>query len=215
MFNLKSSCLPVCARLERRLLPQKSFILALLPTDPVCAEIGSFKGDFAALILAIGQPKELHLIDPWKHEASPVYEKAWYGGKTDQSQMDAIFERVQKRFQKQIGSGQVTVHRKPSEAAHADFPDAYFDWIYIDGNHLYEFVAKDLQLFYPKVKPGGFICGDDYGDGQWWKGGVSRAVDEFVRRGFCEKVIVKERQFILKKPETPAISSSELLSEVG
>lgn len=204
MLDLRSFCLPWRARLGRCLLPRRLFVLSVLPAGSVCAEIGSFKGDFAAWILATGRPRELHLIDPWKHETDPLYQEAWYGGKADQQQMNAIFESVQERFQREIKAGQVTLHRKSSEAAHVDFSDAYFDWIYVDGNHRYEFVAQDLRLFYPKVKPGGFICGDDYGNAGWWEGGVRRAVDEFVQQGFCEKVLVKESQFMLKKPEKSA-----------
>ena len=39
----------------------------------------------------------------------------------------------------------------------------YFDWIYIDGNHTYEYVKQDLEGYRPKVKPGGYMAGDDYG----------------------------------------------------
>jgi len=71
--------------------------------------------------------------------------------------------------------------------------------IYIDGNHLYEFVKQDLELYYRTVKEGGLITGDDYGDGGWWQGGVKKAVDEFVAKGFVEAIEIKGGQFILKK----------------
>lgn len=199
MLDLRSVFLPWRAWLGRRLVPSRLFVLSVVSEDSVCAEIGSYKGDFAAWILSSGRPRKLHLIDPWKHEADSAYQHAWYG-KADQRQMDAIYQSVQNRFHKEIASGRVTLHRKSSESAYLDFPDAYFDWIYVDGNHLYEFVAKDLRLFYPKVKPGGFICGDDYEYAGWWQGGVQRAVDEFVEQGFCEKIVVKDGQFMLKKP---------------
>jgi methyltransferase family protein len=40
-------------------------------------------------------------------------------------------------------------------------PTHYFDWIYVDGDHQYEAVKKGLESYLPKVKPGGFITGDD------------------------------------------------------
>lgn len=43
-----------------------------------------------------------------------------------------------------------------------DFPDEYFDWVYIDANHQYDFIREDLKIYYKKVKRGGFITGDDY-----------------------------------------------------
>jgi hypothetical protein len=42
-----------------------------------------------------------------------------------------------------------------SEEAVDLFENAYFDWVYIDGNPLYEYVRNDLQNYDPKVKPGG------------------------------------------------------------
>ena len=51
-----------------------------------------------------------------------------------------------------------------------------FDLIYIDASHDYEDVRDDILSYWPLVKPGGMLIGDDYGG--WWKG-VTRAVDEF------------------------------------
>ena len=207
-MTIESFLLPLRARIAWRLLPGRFFVLSLLPKDSVCAEVGTYKGEFAASIVLATKPRKLHLIDPWKYEAGPAYQKAWYGGTAGgQGQMDGLYRSVQKRFRNDIAAGRVVLHRKSSDVAYADFPDAYFDWVYIDGNHLYDFVAKDLRLFYPKVKPGGFICGDDYGVGGWWENGVQRAVDEFAQHGFCDMIVAKEGQFILKKP----LKSSALL----
>ncbi len=43
-----------------------------------------------------------------------------------------------------IKAGQVKIHRGYSTDILEQFPDEYFDWIYIDGNHLYEYVKNDL-----------------------------------------------------------------------
>ena len=89
---------------------------------------------------------------------------------------------------------------KNSEAALADFEDGSLDYVYIDGNHLYEFVKKDLELSLRKVKSGGYITGDDYGPGGWWNGGVKKAVDEIAWR---EKEVtllwIRGGQFVLLK----------------
>ena len=39
--------------------------------------------------------------------------------------------------------------------------DGFFDVIFIDADHRYEFVKGDVSRFLPKLKPGGIICGDD------------------------------------------------------
>ena len=78
-----------------------------------------------------------------------------------------------------------------------------FRSVYIDGNHLYDFVKKDLNLCYSKVKPGGLITGDDYSEGGWSSGGVKRAVDEFINTGLVKLIQIKNKQFILQKLAKP------------
>ncbi len=48
------------------------------------------------------------------------------------------------------------------------------DFVYIDGNHEYESVKKDINNYYPLLKENGLLAGHDFD----WKG-VTRAVTEF------------------------------------
>jgi hypothetical protein len=41
------------------------------------------------------------------------------------------------------------------------FPDRSVDLVFIDGNHGYSQVWRDLASWLPKVKPGGILCGHD------------------------------------------------------
>jgi len=62
------------------------------------------------------------------------------------------------------------------------FPDAYFDWIYIDTDHSYPTTRDELAVYESKMKPGGIIAGHDYVMGNWrgsLKFGVIEAVHEF------------------------------------
>jgi hypothetical protein len=178
---------------------QRSFILRRFPKESVGAEIGVHIGDFSAQILKIVKPKEFHLIDPWQYEGSQTYKDALYGGKAlgGQAEMDARYESVLKRFDDNINKGQVFVHRCCSDEACRDFPDNHFDWIYIDGNHLYEFVKQDLESYCQKVKIGGYITGDDYAGWGWWQGGVKKAVDEFIQTNRVKLERIKDGQFTL------------------
>jgi Methyltransferase domain len=172
-----------------------------LPRQSVCAEIGVYRGDFAQLILKATNPKKLHLIDPWRFEIDPAYARSLYGGSSGRSQsnMDAIYGSVLQRFRSAIKSGAVEVHRNMSSEYCANFQDNYFDWIYIDGNHQYEFVKQDLEMYLPKIKTEGLIAGDDYGSPGWWQDGVTKAVDEAVQAGRFEKLLIEDRQFLLRK----------------
>lgn len=180
----------------------RNFLLDSLPRNAKGMEIGVHKGDFTKRILERTNPELLYLVDPWKYESSSKYKNSWYGGWLGGSQerMDRRCDAVKQRFAAAISREQVKVLRSYSSDAFASLPDAHLDWVYIDGNHLYEFVKSDLQQACRCVKPGGLITGDDYGEGGWWEGGVKRAVDEFVAtRDDVELVCIKKCQFILKK----------------
>jgi hypothetical protein len=181
-----------------------------MPRSSVCAEIGVYRGDFSAQILQVVKPVTLHLIDPWRYQPEASYERALYGGRNgvSQSHMDIIYESVRQRFTAAIRSGVLRLHRSPSSDTYLQFVDEYFDWIYIDGNHLYECVKQDLELFSPKIRPGGYITGDDYTRQGWWHDGVRKAVDEFVAGGHAEMTLIAGNQFILQKPLKRAISLS-------
>lgn len=180
---------------------RREFLLKMLPKNSVCAEIGVHKGGFSAQILQTLDPKELHLIDPWKYEESDLYKKSLYGGNAEggQAEMDDRYQAVRLRFEPDIRSGRVKIHRGYSSNILDEFPDNYFDWVYIDGNHLYEFVQQDLELSFKKTKPGGFITGDDYKEGRWWQRGVKKAVDEFIQEKPVQLVVLRNGQFVLRK----------------
>jgi hypothetical protein len=157
-------------------------LLNFLPKNAVAAEVGVYQGDFSAEILKRSQPQALHLIDPWAHQDVEVYKT------NPDNSADAHEKRYQsvlKRFEAEIQNQQVRVHRKASVEAAKTFADSYFDWVYIDGLHLYEPVLEDLEAFRSKVKPTGMILGDDYANHTFVARegyGVVEAVSEFCKR---------------------------------
>jgi hypothetical protein len=176
-------------------------LLQAMPSHAICAEIGVWEGDFSRRMLDQTSPAKLHLIDPWRYEQDITYKDSLYGGQIGGSQthLDAVYARVCKRFAPEVVAGQVHIHRGDSHAVCEQFEDEYFDWIYIDGNHLYEFAIRDLRMYHHKVKPGGFLTGDDYAEGGWWQGGVKQAVDEFVAEGLGQLIQIHQKQYILRK----------------
>ncbi|HYW75003.1 MAG TPA: class I SAM-dependent methyltransferase [Gammaproteobacteria bacterium] len=180
---------------------ERDFLLRKLPKGSIGAEIGVHLGEFSARLLRVVQPLELHLVDPWVYEKSDVYKDSWYGGEAGQNQaeMERRYQSVRAQFENEVRSGRVVIHRDYSANVLERFSGDSFDWIYIDANHQYEFIRTDLQLSLQKVKPGGMITGDDYTDGGWWQGGVKRAVDELLRDGVVEKVVIRNRQYILRR----------------
>lgn len=184
-------------------------LLHSMPKGSVCAEIGVYRGQFSKAILEIVTPLRLHLIDPWVYQ--PSYTESWFGGEIGGSPavMNKLYRGVVERFAREIREGQVVLHRGFSAEIATEFPDGYFDWIYLDANHKYEAVKSDLNAFYSKVKTSGLIAGDNYGDNPawWWKDGVKRAVDEFTYAGRAAIQMISNDQFILKKTTDTQISA--------
>lgn len=176
-------------------------LVRMLPRDAVGAEIGVWRGDFSARLLRATRPVKLHLVDPWRFMGGEAYREAWYGGReaADQAAMDRIHAEVVRRFRREVAAGIVEVHRTTSAEAASLFADGYFDWVYVDGDHLHEAVRSDLELFAPKVRPGGLLAGDDYGLPGWWEDGVTRAVDEFAAASGHELLTLEGNQFVLVK----------------
>ncbi len=173
-------------------------LLRSMPKHSVCAEIGVWQGEFSQQILDIVAPRKLVLIDPWAYEESDAAQ--WHGGMqghaTSQGGMDAVYEDVAKRF----GTlPNVSIIRDFSSGPVSLFSDESFDWVYIDGNHSFDYVMADLQAYLPKVKSKGFVTGDDY----FWAPDedfpVKRAVDRVVDAGIGRLVSIRRGQWILQK----------------
>ena len=83
----------------------------------------------------------------------------------------------------------IEVIKNDSLSESKKYEDEYFDIVYIDASHEYDFVLEDIKHWLPKVKKGGIICGDDYTIG--WPG-VMSAVNEM----FDDKVnVVGDQQW--------------------
>jgi len=141
-----------------RLLPNRNQILPLMPKGGVCAEVGTQTGGFAKHILSILQPRILHIFD-----------------------LDfSLFDHD--HFRLPIEQGRVQLHQSDSSSSLGALPGQPFDFIYIDGDHSYAGVTRDLVQAARKIKDGGWIVCNDYtlySPLEKSKYGVYRAVNEF------------------------------------
>jgi len=163
-------------------------VLPFIKKNTVGAEIGVWKGDTSVKFQSIGL-KELHLVDPYKlsdEEKEKQRVKTRYatmvGGFHDQAfntYYDNVYNSVKDKFK---DNPEVILHRTSSAEFWDSLDDGYLDWVYVDGDHNYEGCYFDLIQATKKVKSGGFIFGDDYRnlEGKYGKGGVNKAVDQFV-----------------------------------
>mgnify|MGYP001280022273 CR=1 FL=1 len=169
-------------------------VLDLIKPDFICAEIGVWRGYLSGQILK-KNPKQLYLIDPW---VSQSYVARWYN--IEQNKMHEIYRGVVGRYK-----DYANVHIIRDYSVNVEFTAGFFNWVYIDGDHSYLNVLEDLNHYYPLIKNGGFLCGDDYG---WHDkhhenkpelfGGPKRAVDEFTNKHNLS-LTIDGNQFIIVK----------------
>lgn len=155
---------------DARLYPSRDAMLHALPKDGVGAEVGTYRGEFAQKIIAACRPTTLHVIDI---DFAPFQES---------------------EVRAKLGSNRLEMHEGDSSTILRTFGPNYFDWLYIDGDHFYPGVKKDLEASRDVVKPGGYIMCNDYtnwacASAEPW--GVARATHElcledgFVVTGFA------------------------------
>ena len=120
------------------IVPDRTALLERLPKGGIVAEVGTLEGEFAREILRIVEPHQLHLID---HEIRP---------------------RVREMAEDSSLRERLWVHHRDSAEALEAFPNGYFDWIYIDAQHSYDGVKRDIHAARRKVKSDGLLVFNDY-----------------------------------------------------
>lgn len=71
------------------------------------------------------------------------------------------------------------------------------DFIYIDGNHDYEYVIKDMELYWGKLKDGGIMAGHDITNCK----GVVEAVIEFAMKHNITPSMNRDDWYFLKEKQ--------------
>lgn len=117
----------------------------------VGAEIGVLRGEFTEKLCKAGL--KMYAVDPWiadkNHlKADPDYQKI----------RNALFKSATNRLKPY----DCTIIRKTSMDALEDFEDESLDFVYIDANHHFRFIAEDIVEWEKKVRKGGIVSGHDY-----------------------------------------------------
>jgi SAM-dependent methyltransferase len=156
------------------------------------AEIGVCKATFSREVLLRWGGTSYFAIDPWKEYPKDQYVDL---ANRSQAEQDKTYDLARGRLA-EFGSI-VEILRMTSAEAAARFGDESLDFVYVDGQHHYEAVVEDLSLWYPKVRPGGLLCGHDYLDGFVDNAvfGVKRAVDEFAHASGLPLIVSQEKMF--------------------
>ena len=138
------------------------------------AEIGVYKGEFSEILLARSSLHKLYCIDTWQNDAM-IWKKI--------PEPNKIYENCANRLKK-FGK-RVEMIQGESTQVVKQFKQHSLDFIYLDADHTYNAVLKDLQAWYNKVKPGGMFAGHDFYNRYTRKSrilykGVEKALEEFL-----------------------------------
>ena len=86
---------------------------------------------------------------------------------------------VKRRAVRRLSRFNAVIIHKTSMDAVKDIPDESLDFVYIDADHRYRFIAEDIREWTKKVGKGGIVSGHDYLISHLCE--VKRAVDEYVK----------------------------------
>ena len=178
---------------------KRRHIISQINQNSIIAEIGVWRGEFSNKLLEYCMPKKLILVDPWLFDEKIRGCAPQIEGKEPLSQkyFDDAYSETRKKFQ---NSFNVEIIKNNSVESSKKFNNEYFDYIYIDAEHTYNAVKKDLGCWYPKLKKNGYIFGDDY---HWReKDGtlsVARAYQDFFAKYNINSWCVFKSQICFKK----------------
>ncbi len=164
--------------------PAYKYIKNKLGDNLIGAAIGISFGYGEEYVLDNMSLKKFYMIDPYEHfDFSAMTPQLWE-------------EQYLEAYNKFSPLPNVEFIRLSSESVAPLIPDGSLDFVYIDGNHHYPAVKKDVDLWWPKVRAGGVFSGHDYNptnkkilmeDIEYWRVGnicygVVKAVNDFAEK---------------------------------
>lgn len=164
-------------------------LIKSLPRGGVWAEIGVAFGNFTSFVLETAHPECVHAFDIFRlHE----YEHLWGERTAERFENGTHFDYYVNRFRREIEAKILRVHQGDGATKIVTLPPSSFDVIYIDADHRYEAVVKDLNAAAMAIKPDGTIVMNDYtlydASGNLEEYGVIQATNEFINKERCEVI---------------------------
>lgn len=116
----------------------------------VMGELGCFTGESTRILAKYAEEAEGRLIVIDWFKGSKIRKK------------QVVESGFKEEFLKNMRGLKYTLMEMESGEAAAKIPDEFFDWFWIDADHRYSKVKRDIKLWYPKVKKEGVFAGHDY-----------------------------------------------------
>jgi predicted O-methyltransferase YrrM len=170
------------------------------------AEVGVAYGYHASAILSGLPDAEYVGVDPYLagYDASDIFasDVQRLFGDGAQRSMDRLAAAVADELAIAF-PGRSRLIRVASVEAASSFPDEWFDAVFVDGDHRYEAVLQDLRAWWPKVRGGGAILGDDI-----QRDSVAQAWDEFLAETGADSFVLENSRSGYRTIVTVKVSSS-------
>lgn len=136
-------------------------------------EVGCWKGR-STKALALSTPGSVFAIDAWDKTLDDP--EGTYGEALERG-WAAIYTDFLANLMYERESGKVKIARCPFQDSDGILANESFNMIFIDGDHRYEAVKRDIAISFDLAESGALLCGHDYGNGN---PGVDQAVNELV-----------------------------------
>lgn len=143
------------------------YIKNQLKNNPNTCEIGFFKGDFSKVIKNKLESKKHYVIDTFD-------ELNYRSG--DKDGLNFQYQNMREMYDYSISLGYNTIKGTSDNLVNIDDK---LDFIYIDADHSYGWVMRDLENAYNKIEDGGIISGHDYSEEHFEE--CFRAVNDFCK----------------------------------
>jgi len=128
------------------------------------AEIGVWDGSLSELLLT-RQDVVLMMVDSWAPQDARRQSYLNSGDiKASASDEAMAMAKASAIARTGFAMHRAQVYHLDSVDAASKVRDHSLDMVFIDGDHSFEGVARDIEAWKPKVKYGGWIGGHDYGD---------------------------------------------------
>lgn len=146
-------------------------------------EVGAYMGESTSMLASSGLFRGgITVVDTWGIGIAdgnlPDVLPVPSGTTRDQYDWDWVqkeFETNIRPFTNPKSLCKVSIIRGESHRVLDEFDDGSLDFIYIDADHRYMPVVRDIELYLPKLKKGGIIAGHDYCD--YWQSVVDAVHD--------------------------------------
>lgn len=138
-------------------VPSRMDFGALLSSEGkrVGIEIGVQAGRYFEALLATWHTAQLVFgVDPWSHQE--IYEDT---ANVAQAEQNEFFNTCVRRV---APYGNAYIIKGASPEVASEFPDNFFDFVYLDARHDYTSVLTDMAAFWPKLRRDGILAGHDY-----------------------------------------------------